>query len=84
MNEGLGRKRFFAESRYYPDICMKGLGKTTKNLRLAGISGDSRQAPLEYKSKSDTDRLCGLVVRVPDYRSRGLGSINGATRFSEK
>jgi hypothetical protein len=27
---------------------------------------------------------CGLVVRVPGYRSRGPGSIPGATRFSEK
>jgi hypothetical protein len=24
--------------------------------------------------------ICGLVVRVPDYRSRGPGSIPGATR----
>jgi hypothetical protein len=31
-----------------------------------------------------TDRLCGLMVRVPGYRSRGTGSIPGATRFSEK
>jgi hypothetical protein len=31
-----------------------------------------------------TDCLCGLVVRVPGYRPRGLGSIRGATRFSEK
>jgi hypothetical protein len=30
------------------------------------------------------DRLCGLVVRVPGYRSIGPGSIPGATRFSEK
>jgi hypothetical protein len=30
------------------------------------------------------DSLCGLVVRVPGYRSRGQGSIPGATRFSEK
>jgi hypothetical protein len=30
------------------------------------------------------DYLCGLVVRVPGYRSRDLGSIPGATRFSEK
>jgi hypothetical protein len=30
------------------------------------------------------DRLCRLVVRVPGYRSRGLGSIPDATRFSEK
>jgi hypothetical protein len=28
--------------------------------------------------------LCGLVVRVPGYRSRGPGLIPGATRFSEK
>jgi hypothetical protein len=28
-------------------------------------------------------RLCGLVVRVPGYRTRGPGSIPGATRFSE-
>jgi hypothetical protein len=30
------------------------------------------------------DRLCGLVVSVPGYRSRGLGSIPGVNRFSEK
>jgi hypothetical protein len=30
------------------------------------------------------DHLCGLVVRVPGYRSRGPVSIPGATRFSEK
>jgi hypothetical protein len=30
------------------------------------------------------DGLCGLVVRVPGYRSRGPDSIPGATRFSEK
>jgi hypothetical protein len=30
------------------------------------------------------DHLCGLVVRVPGYRSRGPGSIPGATRLSEK
>jgi hypothetical protein len=30
------------------------------------------------------DRLCGLVVRVPAYRSIGPGSLPGATRFSEK
>jgi hypothetical protein len=28
--------------------------------------------------------LCGLVFRVPGYRSRGPGSIPGATRFAEK
>jgi hypothetical protein len=30
------------------------------------------------------DRLCGQVVRVLGYRSRGPGSIPGATRFYEK
>jgi hypothetical protein len=30
------------------------------------------------------DRLCGLVVRIPGYRSIGPGSIPDATRFSEK
>jgi hypothetical protein len=29
------------------------------------------------------DHLCGLVVRVPGYRSRRPGSIPGATRISE-
>jgi hypothetical protein len=29
------------------------------------------------------DRLCGLVVRVLGYRSRGPGFIPDATRFSE-
>jgi hypothetical protein len=30
-----------------------------------------------------TDRLCGIVVGVPDYRSRGPGSITGGTSFSD-
>jgi hypothetical protein len=30
------------------------------------------------------ERLCGIVVRVPGYRSRGAGFDSGATRFSEK
>jgi hypothetical protein len=30
------------------------------------------------------DGLCGLVVRVLSYRSRGSGSIPSTTRFSEK
>jgi hypothetical protein len=31
-----------------------------------------------------SNRLCGLLVRVLGYRSRGQGSIPRATRFSEK
>jgi hypothetical protein len=34
--------------------------------------------------KEIVDRLCGLVVRVLGYRSRGPGPVSGATRFSEK
>jgi hypothetical protein len=30
--------------------------------------------------KVQFDRLCGLVVRVPGYRSGGAGSISGTTR----
>jgi hypothetical protein len=30
------------------------------------------------------DHLCGAVVRVPGYFSRGPGLIPGATRISEK
>jgi hypothetical protein len=30
------------------------------------------------------DRLCGLVVRVPGYISRGPGSIPSSTRFYDK
>jgi hypothetical protein len=37
----------------------------------------------DYSSRMIMDRLCGLVVRIPGYISRGPGSILGATRFSE-
>jgi hypothetical protein len=37
-----------------------------------------------YMCYVEEDRLCGLVVRVLNYRSRGPGSIPGTTRFSEK
>jgi hypothetical protein len=36
-----------------------------------------------YKSQF-IDRFCDAVIRVPGYRSRGPGSITGATRFSER
>jgi hypothetical protein len=36
------------------------------------------------KLKIFIDRLCGLVVRVPGYRSRGPGSVPGTARFTEK
>jgi hypothetical protein len=36
------------------------------------------------KMYGSADRLCGLAVRVPGYRSRGPGTIPYATGFSEK
>jgi hypothetical protein len=36
---------------------------------------------VSYFTKFNLDRLCGLVVKVPDYRFRGLGLIPGATRI---
>jgi hypothetical protein len=36
-----------------------------------------------YTKKIYNYRLCGPLVRVPFYRSRGPGSIPGSTRFSE-
>jgi hypothetical protein len=41
-------------------------------------------APLQISVYANVDRLCGLVVRVLGYRSRGPASIPGTTRFSEK
>jgi hypothetical protein len=37
-----------------------------------------------YVDVCKIDRLCGIVVRVPGYRSRDPGSIPGTTRFSER
>jgi hypothetical protein len=36
------------------------------------------------RSMPNIDSLCGLVVRVPGYRSRGSGSIPGDTTLSDK
>jgi hypothetical protein len=41
-------------------------------------------AYINHTFTSPCDRLFGLVVRVPGYRSRGPCSIPSATRFSEK
>jgi hypothetical protein len=39
-----------------------------------------KRKKIVYNTSSISDRLCGLVVRVPGYSSRGLGSIPGTTR----
>jgi hypothetical protein len=47
------------------------------------VSFDVR-TEFKYVTYKKVDGLCGLVVRVPGYRSRDPGSILGATGFSEK
>jgi hypothetical protein len=48
-------------------------------------SSDWLQSSLNFfLNYSPQDPFCGLVVWVPRYRSRGPGSIPGATRFPEK
>jgi hypothetical protein len=46
---------------------------------LSALLANSALTPETLFSISDIH--CGLVVRVPDYRSRGPGSIPGSTRF---
>jgi hypothetical protein len=49
------------------------------------VDNDNALPDLRYPTvHGEVDRLCGLVVRVLGYRSRGPCSIPGATRFSEK
>jgi hypothetical protein len=56
--------------------------------RLQGRRLSQAKNQLETTSKYFTPTVLhvasGLVVRVPSYRSRGRGSILGATKFSEK
>jgi hypothetical protein len=56
-------------------LCLRG-DKAPSSDILQGINIKIIQ--FEY------DRLCGLVVRVPGYRSTSPDSIPGATRFSDK
>jgi hypothetical protein len=42
---------------------------------------DKAHKPSNSERYTTSDRRCGLVVRVSGYRSRGPGSIPGATRF---
>jgi hypothetical protein len=35
------------------------------------------------RERFESNRLCVLVARVPGYRSRGLGTIPGVTKFLE-
>jgi hypothetical protein len=42
---------------------------------------ESSSAPNSFNITLNSDHLCGLVVRVPGYRSRGPDSIPSATDF---
>jgi hypothetical protein len=61
--------------KYYPHLAATEQGCTT------WTSSSDEYFYLVYIF---SDRLCGLVVKVPGYRSRGPDSIPGATTFSEK
>jgi hypothetical protein len=58
--------------------------ETGYGLNDRGIEFESRKSKQFYLLLVIQERLCGLMVRVPDYRSRGPDSIPGTTRFSEK
>jgi hypothetical protein len=51
---------------------------------LPRILPDDLAITLRYFVTISVDCLCGLVIRVPSYRSRGPRSIPGTTRFFEK
>jgi hypothetical protein len=71
---------------------MNGRGNRTTGRKLAPMSLCLPQIPLNLSLaqtrvaavESRRPTSCGLAVRVPGYRSRGLGSIPDATKFSEK
>jgi hypothetical protein len=63
--------------------------------RIWSLYGDLYFSTLQWNFQPQKDhdqiltvqlynRLCGLVGRVPGYRSTGPGSIPGTTKFSEK
>jgi hypothetical protein len=56
--------------------------------RLQGYDSNSHRLERSWMILSriiqNYDRLCGLVVRVSGYISRGPGFVPGASRFSEK
>jgi hypothetical protein len=54
------------------------------NLRRCWTPTEITTFRTHLKNGRNADRLCGLVVRVAGYRSRGPVSISGATKFSKK
>jgi hypothetical protein len=70
---------------YLPSqVYLKGIRKTKYDFIIKNNKQQTNFVALVRKRTVPTDRLCGMMVRAPDYRSRGPGSIPGVTRFSEK
>jgi hypothetical protein len=76
------------------DVCHL-LMSAEQNSSLYRFKSEAEQSTITRKStrrrflinrtiETKLDRLCGLVVRVPGYRSGGPGSIPDATTFPEK
>jgi hypothetical protein len=59
---------------------------TSHKTSLQLTAGSKSNIVLKIAATLETTayRLCGPVVRVSGYRSRGPGSIPGANRISEK
>jgi hypothetical protein len=50
-NKGCGRKRSWPNLRYYPEIFLKGLRKTTINIRRVGVPAEIRMGYLPNTSQ---------------------------------
>jgi hypothetical protein len=56
----------------------------TIDIRNSETTWEHYLLQLNLRQSALSDRLCGLVVTAPGYRSRGPGSIPSVTRFSKK
>jgi len=52
---GCEKKRFLPNLGLYPEICLKGLRKTMRNVRTAGLH--SEPEPSEYEAKLYADKM---------------------------
>jgi hypothetical protein len=68
------------------------MGKVQKTFRFFrkhvpythGFYIEQNTKTINFTVKYAVDRLCGLVARVPGYRSKDPDSIPAATRLSER
>jgi hypothetical protein len=89
-------KKFWGDPIAYVSFIRHGLYRKRRAQQLfyccvcASCRGNVITVPFPSKDEGNAQRqrqqgdLYGLVIRDPDYRSRGPGSIPGATRISEK